>query len=534
MKQTKKISLERAKFPEEVGVSSKATAAFIKDLNDCGIEAHSLMIIRHGKVAFECWAQPLTPDLPHIMYSVSKSITSTAIGFAIEEGILSLQTRLVDIFPEYKPKKTDENLEKVTVYHLLTMTAGKDVPTLSDKSKNRWIQDFFDAKWAFAPGDFWRYISENTFMLCAMLTRVTGISVTEYLTPRLFEPLGYDRVPFWEKDGYGIEAGGWGMYLTTEELAKFMLCYQQGGVFNGKQIIPKNWAKEAVKKQVENLQYDDPPSTAGYGYGFWRNPVQNSYRADGLFSQFGMVFEDDDACFVMTANEIFEDKARDCVLRHFPGVFEEPCMKKPKDTPPAEQLELKSLPNLAARPHSRLEKRIDGKILKIKSIQLLEKAGFPVSMIMAPVLQMNFERLGDIKEARFRFTGDVCEMTWREGLFKNTIECGMDGKPRFSKIRLSQFDFTACSTAAWENENTLCIWMRPLEAIGQRRIKFMFSGDKVTMSAGGIPDGKTTMKYLSGFVGFFIKPAIIVKAAKLILSKGETVVEPRHKGRLRR
>jgi CubicO group peptidase (beta-lactamase class C family) len=492
------------------------------------------MLIRHGKVAFECWAEPLGPDIPHIMYSVSKSITSTAVGFAIEEGLLSLETRLIDVFPEYAPKKPDSNLEKLNVFHLLTMTAGKDVPTLSDKSKNRWIQDFFDAKWAFAPGHFWRYISENTFMLCAILNRITGISVTEYLTPRLFEPLGYERIPFWEKDGYGIEAGGWGMYLTTEELAKFILCYQQGGVFNGRQVIPASWAKEAVKKQVENLQYDDLPSTSGYGYGFWRNPVPNSYRADGLFSQFGMVFEDDDACFVMTANEIFEDKARACVFRHFPGVFTEPVKKPLKDKEPEQNLKLKSLPNLCARPHSRLEKNIDGKILKISKNHLLEIAGLPVSMVMAPVLQMNFERLGDIKEARFRFSGDVCEMTWREGLYKNTIECGMDGKPRKSKIKLSQYDFTASSTAAWENENTLCVWMRPLEAIGQRRIKFMFSGDKVTVYPGGVPDGESTMIYLSGFVGFFVKPAIVVKAARLLLSKGKKAVEPKHTGRLRK
>ncbi len=531
MMQTEKISIERAKYPEEVGVCSKAIAAFIEDLNESGIEAHSLMILRHGKIAFERWAEPLGPDIPHIMYSVSKSITATAVGFAIEEGLLSLETKVLDIFPEYRPEKTDDNLEKLNVFHLVTMTAGKDVLTFSDKSKNRWVQDFFDARWAFAPGEFWRYISENTFMLSAMLVRITGMSLTDYLTPRLFEPLGFGRVPFWEKDGYGIEAGGWGMYLTTEELAKVMLCYQQGGMFNGRQVIPATWAKQAGQKHVENLQYSDLSSTSGYGYGFWRNPVPNSYRADGLFSQFGMVFEDSDACLVMTSCEIFEDKARDCLWRHFPDVFIEVSTQGLKDSLLAEQLKLKSLPNLAARPHSRLENKIDGKTLKITPNYLLEKAGLPVSMIMAPVLQMNFERLGDIKEVRFRFLDDVCEMTWREGMFKNTIECGMDGKPRFSKIRLSQFNFTACSTAAWENESTLSIWMRPLEAIGQRRIRFVFSGDRVTIYPAGVPDGESTMKFLSGFVEFFVKPAVVVKAAKLVLSKSERIVEPKHIGR---
>lgn len=534
MKQTEKILIERAKYPEEVGVSSKAIAAFIEDLNENDIEAHSLMILRHGKVAFERWAEPLGPDIPHVMYSVSKSITATAVGLAIEEGLLSLETKLIDVFPEHRlNKKPDENLEKLNVFHLLTMTAGKDVPVYGDKSKNRWVQDFFDAKWAFAPGESWRYISENTFMLSAMLARITGESLSDYLTPRLYEPLGFGRVPFWEKDGYGVEAGGWGLYLTTEELAKVMLCYQQGGLFNGRQVIPADWAKQAGQKQVDNhQQYDDPSSTAGYGYGFWRNPVPNSYRADGLLSQFGMVFEDDDACLIMTSCEVFEEKARDCLWRHFPGVFTRRSSKPPKGKVPAEQLELKSLPDLPERPHSRLENTIDGKTIKINPNYLLEKNGFSVSMLMGVVLQMNFERPGDIREVRFRFLGDVCEMTWREGTFKNTIACGMDGKPRFSKFKISQFDFTACSTATWENERTLSIWMRPLEAIGQRRIRFVFSGEKVEIYPSGVPDGETTMEFLSDAIGFFIKSRVVVKAAKMVLSKGEVLVEPKHTGRI--
>ena len=163
------ISIERAAFPEQVGVSSAAVAAFIDDLNESGIETHSLMFIRHGRVAFETWAEPYAPEIPHTMYSVSKSVTSTAIGFAIEEGLLRLDTRVIDIFPEFEPEEKDENLEALTVFHLLTMTAGKDVSQMADKAKNQWIKDFFDAKWAFAPGEFWRYISENTYMLSPCL-----------------------------------------------------------------------------------------------------------------------------------------------------------------------------------------------------------------------------------------------------------------------------------------------------------------------------------------------------------------------------
>ena len=533
MAAVKKISIERANFPEEAGVSSKAVAAFIEDLNESKIETHSLMILRHGKVAYECWAEPYGPDEPHIMFSVSKSFTSTAVGFAVEEGLLTLQTRVVDILPEYKPAKTDENLEKLTVFHLLTMTAGKDVLALSDKTKNQWIKDYFDAKWSFAPGDFWRYISENTFILCVMLVRVTGMSVTDYLTPRLFEPLGYNRIPFWEKDGYGIEAGGWGIYLTTEELAKFTLCYRQGGVFNGKQVVPESWAKEAVKKQVENLQYDYVGCTAGYGYGFWRNPVPDSYRADGLFSQFGMVFNQNDACLIMTASEVFEDKAMDCIWRHFPGVFCDENTQPVADAALNEKLKLRSMPVLPKTPRSRLEKKIEGNVFKINRKMLLEKTGLPIGMLISAVVQMNYEKLTGIEAVRFTFGENECKMTWREGLYKNTVICGMDGKPRNSRMRISQFDFTANSMASWENEHTLCVWVRPLNAVGQRQLKFVFSEDKVTVIPGSTPDAASMMKYLSGFAVYFVKPGLVIKAAQIILSKGDRFLESKHRGRMK-
>ncbi len=533
MPDTKIISIERAAYPEKAGVSSRAIADFIDDLKENGIETHSLMFIRHGKVAFECWAKPYGPDIPHAMYSISKSVTSTAVGFAVEEGLLSLETKVIDIFPEYIPDEPDENLEKLNIFHLLTMTAGKDVSQMGDKTKNQWIKDFFDAKWAFAPGEFWKYISENTFMLSAVLARVTGMSMSEFLTPRLYEPLGYGRVPFWETDGYGIEAGGWGLYLTTEELAKYILCCQQGGRFNGKQIIPEDWVRESTKKQADNLQYTEPAASCGYGYCFPMNPLPNSYRADGMFAQFGLVFKDYDACFVMTACELSNTKTRDCFWRHFPGIFSDECEEPVQDETLKERLRLFDLADLPGMPHSSLEKTIEGKILKIQKKRLLTELGFPVGMLTFPVVQLSVEKLGNIEEIRFEFNADECAMTWRERFFKNTILCGMDGNPRKSKIRLSQYNFTASSTAAWEDENTLCVWMRPLESVGQRRLKFVFSGDKVTLIPSSVPDIKSMMDYLSEKVTFFIKEPAVAKAAQIVLSKADKIIEPMHKGKIK-
>lgn len=527
-----KTSLERAGSPEEVGVSTSRIADFIDDLKENEIETHSIMILRHGKVAFEAWAEPYGPDIPHTMYSVSKSVTSIAVGFAVEEGLLSLESKVIDFFPEYAPDETDEKLEEMNIFHLLTMTAGKDVSQMTDKTKNQWVKDFFDAKWAFAPGEFWRYISENTYMLSAILARVTGKSLTEYLTSRLYEPLGYGRVPFWEKDGSGIEAGGWGLFLTTEELAKYILCCQQGGIFNGNRVIPAQWIKQAGSKQVDNLQYTEPAASIGYGYGMPMNPIPNSYRADGLFSQFGLVFNDYDACLVMTACEMFSRKTRDCFWRHFPEMF---CQKSDGVVPDEglkDRLRLDALPDLPQTLRSQTEKIIDGKIFKIQKKRLLKGLGYPVGMFIMPVIQLNYEKLGNIEEIRFRFFENECSVTWRESLYKNTIICGMDGKARTEKIRLSQFNFTASSTAAWEDENTLNVWVRPLESIGQRRFKFVFNDGKVILVPSSEPDMKSMMDFVSERVTLYVNEPLAIKAAQMVLSKADKIIERKHKGRI--
>lgn len=161
MNDTAKTTLKRAATPEAAGVSSNEAAAFIADLKKSRIETHSVMILRRGKVAFEAWAEPYAPEIPHAMFSVSKSFTSTAVGFAVEEGLLTLETRVVDIFPEYKPEEPDENLEKLTIRHLLNMTAGKDATFLADKTKDHWVRDFIGAKWKTVPGESFKVTSKN-------------------------------------------------------------------------------------------------------------------------------------------------------------------------------------------------------------------------------------------------------------------------------------------------------------------------------------------------------------------------------------
>lgn len=527
-------SIPRADYPEQVGVSSVDIAEFIKDLKDSGIEAHSIMIIRDGKVAYETWRKPYSPDMPHAMYSVSKSMTSIAAGYAIDEGFFSLETKLLDVFPEYRTADYDEKLEKITVRHLLNMTAGKDVSLLADKSKGDWPKQFLDSKWYADPDDEeWRYISECSYMVCAVIKRTTGMSVSAFLTPRLYEPLSFGRVPFWEVDENGVEAGGWGIYMKTEELAKIALCVFQNGMFEGKQVMPAAWLEQATRKQSNPERYSEIDNRAGYGYFFWLNGVvPNSFRLDGMFSQFAVCFRDYNAIVVMTSCEIEEQKSRDCLWRHFPAAFL-PEPKSDKDyLKMKDKLVLETLEELHAMPHSLLEKTIAGREITFKKPTLLNTFNFPVSMLPLASVYMSADRAGNIDHVSFQFEEDVCYMTWTEGEVTNTITCGMDGEPRHCPIHLAGIDFTARCSAAWENENTLAIWFRPMESVCQRRWQFVFDADgSVQAIPGSNPHIRTMVKYLCDSMDDFIDSKTVSSAVKTAAMKMYSVVEPIHKGR---
>lgn len=519
------LSVPRAETAESVGVSSAAIAALIRDMEEKQIESHSLMIIRHGKVAFETWRKPYGPDILHTMYSVSKSVTATAAGFAIAEGLLTPDTRLADIFPEYADAK-DEALEKITLHSLMTMTAGKNVSLLADKTSTNWVKDFMETKQGYMPGEGWSYISENTYCVAAMIAKVTGMSVTEYLTPRLYEPLGITKTQ-WERDTNGIETGGWGLFLRTEDLAKIALCYVNDGKYNGKQILPKGWCKLASANHVKGI----PGSPEdGYGYFTWGCACgENVYRFDGMFSQFAYIFPDEDAVVVMTDNEINEGKTRLCLETHVPELFFDGEAPEPEEIP-----ELPELEEIEAMPRQpEAEKDIDGKTIKITPNPVLQAMGFPLSVLTFPAIYMCADKAGPIDNVRFNFYENECTMYWTEGDESNIVHIGLDGKARQSKIRLGKLNYTLSSSGAWLDEHSFEIWLRPLEAIGQRRLKFTFKGESVTVTPSCMP----TLQYLAGELAPTVQSMIPGQAAyamfKMMLLNAYKVLDADQKGRLK-
>ncbi len=287
--------------PESQGVASSAIAAFIDGVEAQRLNLHSFMLLRHGCVVVETWWRPFTADMPHILYSLTKSFTSTAAGFAITEGRLSLDDPVLSFFPRSAPRHPSEHLAALKVRHLLSMVTGhaEDPGMLiMQRPPREWVQAFFEAPLPYAPGAHFVYNSTASHMLSVIIHKVTGQKLINYLRDRLFQPLGIAR-PYWETDALGHNWGGWGLYLRTDEIARFGQMLLDHGQWQGQQVIPAAWVEMATSKQVPNG--DDPNSdwAQGYGFQFWMS--RHGFRGDGAFGQFCVVLRDQDLVFVTTA-----------------------------------------------------------------------------------------------------------------------------------------------------------------------------------------------------------------------------------------
>jgi len=293
--------LERA-TPESQGIASAAILKFVGAVENQIHELHSFMLVRHGKVVAEGWWSPYQAENPHMLFSLSKSFTSTAVGLAVAEGCFSLDDKVVSFFPDDVPVKVNKNLAAMKVRHLLSMSTGHDVdtqPVMGSREDGNWTKAFFEVPVVHKPGTHFLYNTGATYMLSAIVQKTTGKKLTEYLKPRLFKPLGIENA-VWEISPQGINMGGFGLNITTEDIACFGQLYLQKGQWNGKQIVPEAWVEEATSSHISNG--DDPKNdwNQGYGYQFWRCR-HNIYRGDGAFGQYCIVMPEQDAVLAITS-----------------------------------------------------------------------------------------------------------------------------------------------------------------------------------------------------------------------------------------
>jgi len=285
--------------PEEQGLSSGKILEFVTQLEEKTDAAHSFMIIRHGKQIAQGWWDPYNAETPHIMHSLSKSFTATAIGFAIQEGMLSLDDPVHTFFPEFIPDSAGYQLKAMRIRDLLTMNTGHIEEPFVWGRKGDWVQTFLAAEVPLIPGTHFKYNSAATYMLSAIIQKVSGKKLVDFLEPRLFQPLGINK-PEWDTCPNGRNTGGWGLHITTKDIAKLGQLYLQKGIWNGQQLIAADWVEMATSKQVSNGSDPNNDWNQGYGFQFWQCRY-NCYRGDGAFGQFCIVMPEHDAVVAITS-----------------------------------------------------------------------------------------------------------------------------------------------------------------------------------------------------------------------------------------
>lgn len=314
--------------PEAEGVSSAAIIQFIDSYQKEKHELHSVMIIRHGKVIAEGWWKPYAAELKHSMYSVSKSWTSTAVGFAVDEKRISLTDKVISFFPEDSAYFSRPFIADLTIRDLLTMSVGHEKEQFEQVFMQMdWSKGFLSLPIKYKPGSSFLYNTLATYMLSAIVQKVTNQPLIEYLEPRLFQPLGISGID-WEKNYAGVNTGGWGIRVKTEDMAKLGLLYLNKGMYNGKQILSADWVRQASSKQIEQnpaaaqSKKDSSDWLQGYGFQFWRCR-NNAFRADGAFGQYIVMMPEQDAVVVITSESQDLQDDLNMIWQHLLPAFKE-------------------------------------------------------------------------------------------------------------------------------------------------------------------------------------------------------------------
>ncbi len=283
-------AFERA-TPESQGVPSEAVIGWFDSLMDVeATEIHGAMLLRHGKVIGEMHPKPFRAEYGHTLFSCSKVFTAAAIGIAVGENRVRVSDRVATFFPELLPDSISNRLAKLTIRDLLTMQSGFE-PTNEVRTKEtEWVKKSLGGKMVAQPGEKFAYDSMNTYLLSAIISRVTGEKMVDYLRPRLFEPMGIDE-EIWEESPEGISCGGWGLHLKLESMAKMGQLLLNEGRWGGRQLLPAEWAKEMMTVHVEK---------EGYGYQTWKCEHAGTMRGDGAHGQFIIVMPNEDMVAVIT------------------------------------------------------------------------------------------------------------------------------------------------------------------------------------------------------------------------------------------
>jgi hypothetical protein len=453
--------------PESQGVSSAGISKFINAANASGLGWHSFMLMRHGNVVAEGWWKPFDPDYKHTLYSLSKSFTSTAIGLLVKDGKIKVDDSVISFFPEDLPAEISDNLRQMKIKNLLTMNTGHGEDTTSKMREGTasWTKTFLSLPVEHKPGEHFLYNTGATYMLSAIVHKVSGEDLEKFLTPRLFQPLeitGYD----WEKSPQGLSVAGWGLRVKTEDIAKFGQLYLQKGKWMGKEILPEAWVNEATSYQTSSNTGDSDWSQ-GYGYQFWRCKP-NFYRGDGAFGQFCIVMNQHDAVMVVNSESWDMQKQMTLIWENIlPALQTSPLPENVSDQKQLKNdLSILSIPVVKGSVTSALSKKLNGAKVKF------DNNSFGVT------------------EMQFRFSDNGCTLISKSATGNQTIKTGWEkwvvneerSPYMFAVNNRNPVPSKVAASSTWMNENTLQSNLRFVEAIHGDKITCTFDGDKVSVT----------------------------------------------------
>ncbi|MCW5558470.1 MAG: serine hydrolase [Verrucomicrobiae bacterium] len=447
--------------PEAQGVPSAAILSFI-EAADAMDTMNSFLLVRHGHVLAEGWWAPYDASSPHELYSLSKSFTSTAVGLAVAEGRLSVDDEVLKFFPGEAPENPSGNLKAMRIRDLLCMSTGhQDEPPVAPDQVS--VASFLRQPVPHKPGTHFRYNTAATFMQSAIVQKVTGETVFDYLRPRLFEPLGIAGAT-WSTNFQGISLGGYGLKVRTEDIARFGQLYLQQGLWNGRQLLPAAWVAEASARQTSNGSNPQSDWDQGYGYQFWRCR-HGAYRGDGAFGQYCIVLPAQDAVVAITSGLKDMQAVMNLVWDRLLPAF------GPEPLPPA--------------PTSQA-----GLLEKLAGLSVRTPEGSATSPLASEVLgktyafPANDEQLESLKLEPASGSGGLVVVTRRDGV-ETRIPCGhrawVRSRGAFGRGLMGPYsDEPLAASVAWATEDTLVVKVCAYETPFYVTHRLRFQGDQVT------------------------------------------------------
>ncbi len=459
--------------PESQGIASSDILDFIETADREIDSMNGIVIVRNGHVVTEGWWTPYDAESPHLLYSLTKSFTSSAVGMLIDDGKLNLHDKVLDFFPEYAPEEPSTNLKNMRVHDLIRMATGHQNEVSLYSSDEPWAKSFLAHPVPHIPGTHFVYNTPSTYMLSAIVQRVSGMTTEDYLTPRLFKPLGIKN-PLWQKSPQGESIGGTGLSLVTEDLAKLGQLYLQKGRWNDRQILSEEWVDAATSLQISNGSNPDSDWHQGYGYQFWQSRF-NTYRGDGAFGQYCIVIPEHNTVIAINSGVGNMQSVLDLVFEKLLPALRAAPIPESADDHEKLRTSLASLEvnTIEGKSRSDLATKVNGKVFSLDSNDL------------------------GIESLSFDFADDSSRLTMQLPEGESAIEIGSSEWKRSQTTftndnrRLSYLaEHAIAASGAWTADDVYSIKLVYFETPFYTTMNFQFDGEKVFLAIHGHLTGR--------------------------------------------